>query len=135
MRSSGFRPGFPCGVVAVSGAPYDIADEKTYELGTSPSQFERPFRAATDDRWKYDASPIRFVTSSAPPFLLLHGAWETPGLKRQNQIMAAALRSVGVTNRLVETSWDGHFLIIGSLSRPSEASAEILEFVRATKCA
>src|SRR5262245_11760372 len=25
MRESGFRPGFPCGVVAVSGAPYDIA--------------------------------------------------------------------------------------------------------------
>jgi acetyl esterase/lipase len=123
-------------VIAASGAPYDIADEKTYELGTNPAIFERPFRAAdVNDRWKYDASPLHFVTPSAPPFLLLHGAWETRGLKRQNQIMYSALQVAGVPSRLVETTWDGHFIMIASLSRPnSEASAEVLEFIRTMKC-
>ncbi|HXV47746.1 MAG TPA: alpha/beta hydrolase, partial [Candidatus Binatia bacterium] len=136
LQQVGLRPGIPCGVIAASGAPYDIADEKTYELGTNPAIFERPFRAAdANNRWKYDASPLYFVTPSAPPFLLLHGAWETRGLKRQNQIMYSALRGAGVPSRLVETTWDGHFIMIAALSRPnSEASAEVLEFIRTTKC-
>ncbi|HEX2933064.1 MAG TPA: alpha/beta hydrolase [Candidatus Binatia bacterium] len=137
LRKAGVPLGLPCGVIAVSGAPYDIADEKTYELGTSRTRFERPFRAGQgNDRWKYDASPLHFVAPSASPFLLLHGAWETRGLKRQNQIMAAALQNAGVPNRLVEAGWDGHFLIVASLSRPdTQASAAVLEFIRASKCA
>lgn len=136
LQHVGLRPGIPCGVIAASGAPYDIADEKTYETGTNPAIFERPFRGPdVNDKWKYDASPLYFVTPSAPPFLFLHGAWETRGLKRQNQIMYSALLVAGVPSRLVETSWDGHFLMIASLSRPnSEASAAVLEFIRTTKC-
>jgi acetyl esterase/lipase len=136
LQQVGVRPGIPCGVIAASGAPYDIADEKTYELGTNPAIFERPFRGTdVNNRWKYDASPLHLVTSAAPPFLLLHGAWETKGLKRQNQIMFSALRDAGVPSRLAETAWDGHFIMIASLSRPnSEASAAVLEFIRTTKC-
>jgi acetyl esterase/lipase len=136
LQQVGVRPGIPCGVIAASGAPYDIADEKTYELGTNPAIFERPFRGTdANNRWKYDASPLHLVTSAAPPFLLLHGAWETKGLKRQNQIMHSALQAAGVPSRSTETTWDGHFIMIASLSRPnSEASAEVLEFIRTTKC-
>lgn len=132
----GLGPGSLCGVIAVSGAPYDIADEKTYELGTDPVLFARPFQSDDgEERWKYDASPLYFVAPGAPPFLLLHGRWETRGLKRQNQLMHEALRKAGVSSRLVATPWDGHFLIVASLSHPDrEASAEVLEFTRTTKC-
>jgi acetyl esterase/lipase len=129
-------PRVPCGVISVSGAPFDIADDKTYELGTDPALFERHLRAGeTGEHWKYEASSVNLVTPSAPPFLLLHGRWETRGLKRQNELMYEALRRAGVPSRLVVTPWDGHFLIVAALSHPDRmASTAILDFIRGTKC-
>jgi arylformamidase len=126
----------PCAVIAVSGAPFDISDSRTYELGTNPVLYERAFRAGEDgERWKYEASAVNFVTSAAPPFLLLHGGWEPKGLKRQNQVMYEALKAAGVPSQLVVTPWDGHFLIVAALSHPEKmASTVILDFIRQTPC-
>lgn len=126
----------PCGVIAVSGAPFDISDSKSYALGTDPAFYEKHFRAGeSGDRWKYEASAINLVTPSAPPVLLLHGRWETKGLKRQNQVMYQALRAVGVPSQLVVTPWEGHFLIVAALSHPERmASTAILDFIRTRKC-
>ena len=126
----------PCGVIAVSGAPFDISDSKSYELGTNPKRYEKLFRAGDDgERWKYEASAVNFITSSAPSFLLLHGYWEPKGLQRQNQVMYEALKTAGVSSQLVVTPWDNHFLIVGALSHPDRiASAVILDFIRLTQC-
>ena len=126
----------PCGVIAVSGAPFDISDSKSYALGTKPVFYEKHFRAGeSGDRWKYEASAINLVTPSAPPVLLLHGRWETKGLERQNQVMYQALKAAGVPSQLVVTPWEGHFLIVAALSHPEKmASAVILDFIRTTKC-
>jgi arylformamidase len=126
----------PCGVVAVSGAPFDISDSKTYALGTDPRFYEKRFRAGeSGDRWKYEASAVNLVTVAAPPFLLLHGRWEPKGLKRQNQLMHEALQAAGVPSRLVVTPWEGHFLIVAALSHPDKmASTVILDFIRRTRC-
>jgi acetyl esterase/lipase len=136
LRELGLPPYVPCGVIAVSGAPFDIADSRTYELGTNPVLYERAFRAGEDgERWKYEASAVNFVTSAAPPFLLLHGGREPKGLKRQNQVMYEALKAAGVPSQLVVTPWDGHFLIVAALSHPERmASAVILDFIRQTPC-
>ncbi|HEY6367087.1 MAG TPA: alpha/beta hydrolase [Candidatus Binatia bacterium] len=136
LRELRLPPHVPCGVIAVSGAPFDISDSRTYELGTNPVRYEKPFRVGEDgERWKYEASAVNFVTSSAPPFLLLHGGWEPKGLKRQNQVMHEALKAAGVPSQLVVTPWDGHFLIVASVSHPDKmASAAILEFIRLTQC-
>jgi acetyl esterase/lipase len=129
-------PGVPCGVISVSGAPFDISDGKTYELGTAPAFYEKHFRAGeSGDRWKYEASAVNFVRPSAPSFLLLYGRWERPGLKRQNQVMYQALKAANVPAQLVVTSWEGHFLILAALSYPDKmASNAILGFIRTTKC-
>jgi acetyl esterase/lipase len=131
----GFAPEALCGVIAVSGAPFDIADDKTYELGTDPMRYEKPFRAGdTGDRWKYEASSVNFVTPSAPPFLLLHGRWEPKGLQRQNQLMYQALTEAGVSTRLVVAPWESHALIVAALSHPNRmVSAAILDFIRSAK--
>jgi arylformamidase len=136
LRELGLPPQVACGVITVSGAPFDIADTKTYELGTDPALFERSFRAGdSGDRWKFEASAVNLVTSLAPPFLLLHGRWEAKGLKRQNQVMYEALAAAGVPSRLVVTPWEGHFLIVPALSHPDKtASTVILDFIRRTKC-
>jgi acetyl esterase/lipase len=123
-------------VIAVSGAPFDISDSKSYALGTDPAFYEKHFRAGeSGDRWKYEASAINLVTPSAPPVLLLHGRWETKGLKRQNQVMYQALRAVDVPSQLVVIPWEGHFLIVAALSHPERmASTAILDFIRTRKC-
>ena len=120
----------------MSGAPFDLADEKTDERGTAPSLFEKRFRAGdVGDRWKYEASSVNRVTPSAPPFLLLHGRWETKGLKRQNQLMYRVLIAAGVPSQLIITPWEGHSLIVAALSHPDKmASTVILDFIRGTKC-
>lgn len=129
-------PRVPCGVISVSGAPFDISDSETYALGTKPRLYERHFRAGeSGDRWKYEASAVNFVTPSAPPFLLLHGRWEPRGLKRQNQVMHEALKAAGVASQLVVTPWEEHFLIVAALSHPERvASTAILDFIRKTEC-
>jgi arylformamidase len=136
LRELRLPPRVPCGVIAVSGAPFDISDSETYALGTNPALYERHFRAGeSGDRWKYEASAINLVTPSAPPFLLLHGRWEAKGLKRQNQVMYDALKVAGVASRLVVTPWEEHFLIVAALSHPERlASAAILDFIRTTEC-
>jgi arylformamidase len=136
LQEVGLSPRVLCGVIPVSGAPFDLADEKTYERGTAPSLFEKRFRAGDiGDRWKYEASSVNLVTPSAPPFLLLHGRWETKGLKRQNQLMYRALNAAGVPSQLIITPWEGHSLIVAALSHPDKmASTVILDFIRGTKC-
>jgi acetyl esterase/lipase len=136
LRELRLPPGVPCGVIAVSGAPFDISDSETYALGTNPALYERHFRAGeSGNRWKYEASAVNLVTLSTPPFLLLHGRWEAKGLKRQNQVMHEALKAAGVPSKLVVTPWDEHFLIVAALSHPERvASAAILDFIRTTEC-
>ena len=135
LRELRLPPRVPCGVIAVSGAPFDISDSETYALGTNPALYERHFRAGENgDHWKYAASAVNLVTPSAPPFLLLHGRWEAKGLKRQNQVMYEALKATGVATQLVVTPWEGHFLIVAALSHPERlASTAILARQNAPK--
>jgi acetyl esterase/lipase len=137
LRALGLPPYVPCAVIAVSGAPFDIADSRTYELGTKPVLYEKPFRDSSGgEGWKHEASAVNFVTSGAPPFLLLHGRWEPRGLKRQNQVMHNALKAAGVPAQLVVTPWDSHALTVAAISYPGKmASAAILDFIRRTPCA
>jgi arylformamidase len=136
LRELRLPPRVPCGVIAVSGAPFDISDSETYALGTDPALYERHFRDGdSGERWKYEASAVNLVTPSAPPFLFLHGRWDAKGLKRQNQVMHEALKGAGVASRLVVTPWEEHFLIVAAVSHPERlASAAILDFIRTTEC-
>jgi hypothetical protein len=129
-------PKVPCGVIAVSGAPFDIADDESYALGTDPARYEKPFRAGdVTDAWKREASAVNFITPAAPSFLLLQGRRDPKGLQRQNRLMFDALVAAGVPSRRVLTPRDGHFTIVAALSYPgSEASSAVLEFIENTRC-
>jgi acetyl esterase/lipase len=131
LREVGVSPAVLCGVIPVSGAPFDLTDEKT-----DYARFEKRFRAGDiGERWKYEASSANLVTRSTPPFLLLHGRLEPKGIKRQNQLMHQALKAAGGHSRLVVTPWDGHTLMVAALSHPDEmASTAILDFIRGAKC-
>lgn len=64
-----------------------------------------------DEQSMADASPITHVTSSAPPFLLVHGAadWLVP--YEQSEALAAALRSAGARADLVPVDGAEHIFL------------------------
>ena len=119
------------GVIAVSGAGLDLADEKTYQLGADRAYYASRFQ--NDDagnEWKKRASPVSLVGPQAPPFLILYATGETKALQRQSQVLHAALQKNGVASRLVPVPGESHTRIVLALSHPDKApAAAIVEFV------
>lgn len=119
------------GVIAVSGAALDLADEKTYQLGADRDYYAARFRDGdSSNDWKQRASPVRFVSPQAPPFLILYATGETRALQHQSQLLHAALEKNGVSSRLVPVPGESHTRIVLALSHPDKVPAKaILEFV------
>ena len=119
------------GVIAVSGAGLDLADEKTYQLGADRDYYAARFRDGdSGDDWKRRASPVRFVNPQAPPFLILYAQGETRALQHQSQLLHAELERNGVASRLVPVPGESHTRIVLALSQPDKVPVKaILEFV------
>ncbi|MDQ3171105.1 MAG: alpha/beta hydrolase [Acidobacteriota bacterium] len=120
-----------CGVIGVSGAGYDLADQRTYDLGNDPRFYEKRFGGAPG--WQRAASPITFVSSdtvSRIPFLLLYAGGETKALQRQTQLLHDTLRGAGASSTLVVVPGESHSRIVLTLSRGDKtAGPAIVEFV------
>ncbi|MEM6457194.1 MAG: alpha/beta hydrolase [Acidobacteriota bacterium] len=86
-----------CGVLAISGGGYDLADEQTYDLGARRSYYTEIFPEA---EWT-EASPVTYLDASAPPFLVLSARGEWPSLHHQNRLLADALADAGADARNV----------------------------------
>jgi len=133
------RAGVPAhaiaGVIAVSGAGYDMADRETYELGNDPAFYAARFqRDASDMTWQTDASPVRFVSPDAPPFLIIYAGGETKPLQRQSHLLRDALHAAGVQTELLESPGLTHTRIVPTLSRIDRpAGAAIVRFVEGVR--
>lgn len=121
------------GLIAVSGAGYDLSDPETYRLGADLDYYEERFRRGdSTDAWSRDASPIRFARADAPPSLVLFASGESEALKHQARIFHEALARAGAESRLVEVPSGSHERIVLTLSRNDRvAGPEILAFIRA----
>jgi len=121
------------GVIAVSGAAFDLTDEQTYQLGADRDYYRARFQG--DDRseeWKRRASPALFANAKAPPFLILYATGETKPLQRQSQVLHDALTKAGGSSRLVPVKGESHSRMVLALSRPQKPPARaISEFVKA----
>jgi acetyl esterase/lipase len=141
LEAVGFSPAIIRGVVAISGAAYDLADNQTYELGRNRARYETCFRCGDlTENWMKEASPISFVTPIAPPFLILYAERETKSLIRQSQLLHQALEQNQVATQLLMVPRQNHSRIVLTLSRPDKLSAPaILRFIEGTptqaKCA
>lgn len=119
-----------CGVIGVSGAGYDLTDRRTWDLGADEAWYARRFGGAAG--WQQEASPIRFVSRDAPPFLILYAGGETKPLQRQSQLLHETLVKAGAKSELVVVPGESHTRIVLTLSRPDKiAGPAILRFVRA----
>lgn len=54
------------------------------------------------------ASPIKYVSKAAPPFLIFHGTKDLVVPIEQSRRLAAKLKEVGVSAKLVEVPGEGH---------------------------
>ncbi|MEM1043834.1 MAG: alpha/beta hydrolase [Bacteroidota bacterium] len=125
-----------CGVIAVSGAAYDLTDEETYALSNDPAYYARRFNpAGTDPDWQTDASPVRFASSDAPPFLIIYAGGESRALQRQSRLLDAALTDAGAEADIVIVPGQSHERIVLALSRDDEtAGPGMLGFARGSEC-
>lgn len=124
LRQHGLTPAIVKGVIAVSGAGFDLRDAKTYELGRNLHLYEARFRCGDPtDHWKTEASPITFATPGAPPFLIIYPKGETEALRRQSNLLHAALRENAVESELLVLPGENHCRIVLALSRADKAAA------------
>jgi len=119
------------GFVSVSGAGLDFTDGESWRLGQPRGYYEKRFRnGATTDAWMREASPVRFVDAHSPPGLVIYAEGDTADLRRQGDVLAAALRKAGVATTTAVVPGSSHTRIILTLSRDDTVSAQaILKFV------
>jgi acetyl esterase/lipase len=135
LRQLGLSPAILNGVVAVSGAGFDLSDVKTYELGHKLCHYEARFRCGDPtENWKKEASPITYAGAGAPPFLILYPEGEDKSLQRQSQLLHETLQAKKVPSQLVVVPGQNHCRIVLSLSRPDKMSAvAVLDFIAGHK--
>jgi acetyl esterase/lipase len=136
LTKRGLSPRTLCGVIAVSGAGLDLQDARTYELGEDIHYYEKRFRDGdAGESWKQAASPISFVSASAPAFLILYAEGESKGLQRQSELLHEALANAGTQSQIVIVPGQSHQRILLTLSRPDKvAGPAILEFLQRVPC-
>ena len=115
------------GVAAVSGAGYDIADERTYVLlGHSRQWYARWFHTDTSPTWVHEASPVNYLDPSDPPFLIMFSTADPAGLRHQSRLLHERLTGAGIWNWMAPISGLNHSGIIIVMSRPDRAPGPVL---------
>ena len=88
-----------------------------------------------DGSWWREASVLPFLDAGDPPFLVIYATGEAPGLRRQSSLFYEALRTAGVTSRLVTVKGSSHERMILELSRGDKtAGPAVLSFLNDTPC-
>lgn len=120
-----------CGLISVSGAGFDLADEQTYALGASRDYYAARFaRGSEGDGWIVNASVVRFARPELPPALILYADDDPRSLQRQAHVLDEALRAQGDASRVVVVPGQTHESIVLTLSREDRTAAPaMLEFI------
>jgi len=133
LKAHGLLPTDICGVISVSGAGLDLADEKTYELGAMRSKYKQLFGTGGKG-WEKAASPVTYAQPGAPPFLLLYAGWEKKQTQRQSQRLSEVLSTNGIPNKIVVVPRQSHERIVVSMSRDDKTiGPAVLNFIRTTR--
>lgn len=133
LEKFGLSPAIFCGVISVSGAGLDLADEKTYELGAAREYYVQRFGGGAD--WKTVASPVTFAQPGAAPFLILYADGEKKPLQRQSQRLSEVLSQRGIPYRVVVVPGQSHVRMVLTLSRADKTSGPaVLDFIRMSGC-
>ncbi len=135
LARAGASTALVCGVIPVSGAALDLTDQQTWDLGAHIDYYRERFATGGEPDWQKQASPMTFLTSKAPPFLVVHSGGESKPLRRQSEWLVDRLREAEVPVHLMVVPGGSHELIVLSLSRSDEGvGPAIVKFVTALRC-
>ncbi len=125
-----------CGVIAVSGAGYDMEDAETYALGADFDYLDSRFSVVDrGETWPADASVMQFIDGRAPPFLVVYGGAEHPALQHQSMLLSDQLEESGVAVDTVVEEGTDHARMVLALSRKgSRSTDEALDFIERNEC-
>lgn len=116
------------GVVAVSGAGFDLEDEATWSMDADLAWSEAHFRLRQGDTdWQHSASVLPLIGDRPPPFLLLHTHDEWKSVARQNQLLRRALRQAGGEVTLVTIDGGSHARMVLRLARADTIDSGLVE--------
>ena len=122
-----------CGVVTVSGAGYDLADDATYDnYKAKRKYYAQRFRIEGDgDDWAHDASMVNHLDAGDPPFLVVYAEREYPSLRHQARLLHGELKALEVPSRLHVVPKQRHRLVVVTFSQPGEpVTEETVRFLR-----
>jgi acetyl esterase/lipase len=125
LRRAEVDPARIAGVIAISGV-HDLDPEEAL-----PAELEELVAAAFGGRSaRRAASPVRIARAEAPPFLVLAGGSDVPGLAGQAAALAEALRAAGApaAEAFVASGRD-HLTILDLADEMNPARAQVLGFV------
>ena len=133
------RAGVPAsairGLIAVSGAGYDMTDEETYRLGNDPAFYAERFQRGVGDAGWREAGSVLPLRNAAkpPPALVIYAGGETRALQRQSRLFVEALTRAGEPPTVLVAPGLSHTRIVPTLSRDDRAAgAAVLAFLRST---
>ena len=122
-----------CGVVAVSGAGYDLEDETTYELGAERAYYLRRFgtNEERDDAFDEGAAVVEHLDASDPPFLVFYAEREYESLQHQAKLLHERLQDAGVESELLSVPRQGHNRIVVTFSQEDHPmTGQVMDFIR-----
>ncbi len=120
LESVGLPDGVVQGCVMISGAT-DLAGHVGSTQFTSREHVEETFGSSTEELAA--ASPITYVRSDAPPFLIMVAERDPDGLKEQGKLLADALREVDAESRYVVIKGHDHFSIVRRFGPSDDTTA------------
>jgi acetyl esterase/lipase len=132
-----------CGVVAVSGAGYDMEDRLTERLDGDNRYYVQRFGGSITEvadkpetmAWRRDASVLPLLDASDPPVLPVIASRDYPSVHRQTRLADERLRALGLSKNLVIVPDTDHRRIVLELSRSDHvAGPAVLKFLRETPC-
>ncbi len=126
LAAQGLSPDLIKGVIAVSTGLFDMTGF------TSPAIPGYPFTDIFGDvEQMWNASPLKYVDGTQPPFLIMYGSNDNPGFAEDNTAFYHALVAAGSEAELHMIPGRNHQMIIGNAAQPGDPAREyILQFIR-----
>lgn len=131
-----------CGVVAVSGAGFDLEDRVTERLAGDERYYVQRFGGSVvedgdpaNSAWRHQATVLPSIDASDPPFLSLMADADYSAIQHQMRLADERLGKVGLSRGFVIVPSSDHERMVLELSRADHvAGRAILKFLRQTPC-
>jgi acetyl esterase/lipase len=120
LAAQGLSPDVIRGVIGVSSGTYDMR-----------IQFDNPALPDVSDVFGdleqfWNASPLKYVDGTQPPFLILYASNDVPGFAQDSTAFYQALVNAGSQAELHMIPGRNHQMIIGDAARPGDPARDII---------